>query len=88
MATDIAAPVAIEEPCITEPRVMLRWSDDGGHSWSHERRVAMGKVGEFETRVIFRRLGSSRDRVYELKVTDAVNVRFISAFIDTEAGSS
>ena len=35
---------------------------------------------------IFRRLGSSRDRVYELSVSDPVKVVFIGAELDVEQG--
>ncbi len=88
MLTDIAAPEPIEEPCEREPEVMVRWSDDGGHVWSNERRATIGQVGDFEHRVVLRRLGVARDRVYEIKVTDPVAVRFISAFIATASANS
>ncbi len=80
----IAAPAQIEEPCVEEGKLMLRWSDDGGKTWSSEHFASMGKVGEFKKRLIFRRLGKSRRRCYEAKVTDPVPVRMISMFIDTE----
>jgi hypothetical protein len=84
--TAIPAPLPIDEPCEEDPKLMLRWSDDGGHTWSNEITTSIGKVGEFSSRVVFRRLGRSRDRVYELKITDPVKVRFISALIDVTPG--
>jgi len=75
------------------PIVRLRWSDDGGHKWSnyHERKV--GAIGATQTRVIFRRLGSTdklRDRVYELSGTDPVPLMWNAAILqigDSRPGS-
>ena len=62
-----------------DPQVMLRWSDDGGHTWSSERWTSMGKIGEFGYRTFWRRLGSSRDRVYEISGTDPVKIAIMGA---------
>lgn len=66
----------------SDPQVMLRWSDDGGHTWSNEHWVSIGKIGEFYRRAIWRRLGMTmklRDRVYELSGTDPVKIAIIGA---------
>jgi hypothetical protein len=70
------------------PQVMLRYSDDGGHSWSSERWADAGRIGARRTRVIFRRLGSSRDRVYEITIADPVKVVLIGAELGIEEGAS
>jgi hypothetical protein len=65
-----------------DPEVMLRWSDDGGHTWSNYRTASIGKIGEFYRRVWFRRLGMTlqlRDRVYELSMTDPVKTALMGA---------
>ena len=65
-----------------DPAVMLRWSDDGGHTWSNEHWRSMGKIGETGYRTIWRRLGMTlklRDRVYEVSGTDAVKIAIIGA---------
>ena len=64
------------------PQVMLRWSDDGGHTWSNEHWASMGKRGEYGTRVIWRRLGMTdklRDRVYEVSGTDPIKIAIMGA---------
>jgi len=64
------------------PRVMLRWSDDGGHTWSNEHWREMGRIGEHGVRVIWRRLGMTlklRDRVYEVSGTDPVKIALLGA---------
>jgi len=61
---------------------MLRWSDDGGHTWSNEHWKSMGRIGETGTRVIWRRLGMTmklRDRVYEVSGTDPVKIAIMGA---------
>jgi hypothetical protein len=65
-----------------DPQVMLRWSDDGGHTWSNEHWKSMGRIGETGTRVIWRRLGMTlklRDRVYEISGTDPVKIAIMGA---------
>lgn len=63
----------------TDPIVTLRWSDDGGHTWSEKHHKSMGKIGEYSYRAIWRRLGMSRDRVYEVSGTDPVNITIMGA---------
>lgn len=66
----------------SDPQVMLRWSDDGGHTWSREHWVSIGKVGEYGKRAIWRRLGMTqklRDRVYEVSGTDPVKICIVGA---------
>jgi len=61
----------------SDPEVMLRWSDDGGHTWSYEHWRKMGKIGQFGFRTLWRRLGMTdklRDRVYEVSGTDPVKI--------------
>jgi hypothetical protein len=62
--------------------MVLRFSDDGGHTWSNERIISMGKVGEYYRRAIYRRLGMTlklRDRVYEISGTDPVKIAITGA---------
>ena len=64
------------------PQVMLRWSDDGGHTWSSEHWKSMGRIGRYGYRTIWRRLGMTlkiRDRVYEVSGTDPVRVNIMGA---------
>jgi hypothetical protein len=70
------------EAFLIDPQVMLRWSDDGGHTWSNEHWRSMGKTGTYGTRVIWRRLGMTlklRDRVYEVSGTDQTKIAIMGA---------
>ena len=65
-----------------DPQVMLRWSDDGGHTWSNEFWISMGKIGEYGRRAIWRRLGMTtklRDRIYEVSGTDPNKIIIVGA---------
>lgn len=66
----------------SNPQVMLRWSDDGGNTWSSEHWASMGGIGEYNHRVFWRRLGMTlklRDRVYEISGTDPVKIAIMGA---------
>ena len=67
---------------VEPPQAMLRWSDDGGHTWSSEHWTSMGRIGEYGHRTIWRRLGMTlklRDRVYEVSGTDPVKLAIVGA---------
>ena len=68
------------------PRVTLRWSDDGGHTWSNLHPVEAGEIGQYARRAIWRRLGHSRDRVFEVTVSDPVAWRLLDAYLRVEIG--
>lgn len=72
----------------SDPQVMLDYSDDGGHSWSNERWASAGKIGQRLARVKFNRLGSSRDRVYRVRISDPVKVALIGAELEVTSGVS
>lgn len=84
LQVDIESGVGLNTGQGSDPQMMLRWSDDGGHTWSNEHWVTMGKIGEHYRRVIWRRLGMTqklRDRVYEVSVTDPVKLAITGADI-------
>jgi hypothetical protein len=70
------------------PLLMLRYSNDGGHTWSNEKTATAGKVGEYGARAKFNRLGSGRNRVWELSMTDPVKFSVFGAVLEGEAGTS
>ncbi|MGO4212172.1 hypothetical protein AB4043_15250 [Terriglobus sp. YAF25] len=71
-----------------EPQLMLRWSDDGGHKWSGEYWRGLGARGDTYKRVMWWRLGRTRQRVFEIKITDDVLVAINDAFIEMKGGVS
>lgn len=72
----------------SSPQAMCRWSDDGGSTWSNEHWASIGVQGAYKNRVIWRRLGQSRDRIYEVVVTDPINAVITAANLKADAGSN
>lgn len=75
-----------QTPIMRGPQMSLRWSDDGGHTWSNYYTVDCGQLGKYKTRAIWRRLGSSRDRVYEATMSDPIPWRIVNAYLDASPG--
>lgn len=72
----------------TDPQAMLQWSNDGGHTWSNEHWSAIGRIGEYARRVIWRRLGRARDRVFKLVITSTSKVFIMAAHAQTQKGAN
>jgi hypothetical protein len=84
----LGAPAISIPTTTTNPQAMLRWSNDGGSTWSREHWVSIGQLGKYKNRAIWRRLGTARDRVYEVSVSDPVNMVIISANLKSSAGEN
>ena len=85
--TGVSMPVDTKSTT-TYPQAMLRWSNDGGSTWSREYWVTIGQEGKYKNRAIWRRMGWARDRVYEVVVTDPVNAVIISANLKASEGEN
>lgn len=94
LQVDIESGVGLSTGQGSDPQIMLRWSNDGGHTWSgyHYADVgsfaAIGAVGEYRRRAIWNRLGRARDRVYEISITDPVKRVILGANLRTTMGTS
>jgi hypothetical protein len=71
-----------------DPQAMLRWSNDGGSTWSNEHWVSIGKQGNYVNRALWRRLGWSRDRIFEVVITDPIKAVIVSAELKASAGDN
>jgi hypothetical protein len=70
------------------PQAMCRWSDDGGSTWSNEHWSSIGVQGAYKNRAIWRRLGQSRDRIFEVVVTDPINAVITAANLKANVGDN
>ena len=70
----------------SDPQMMLKWSNDGGHTFGNEVWRSMGKIGEYSHRAVWSPLGSAFDRVYWAEVTDPVKRVIVGAALDTTEG--
>ena len=71
----------------SNPHAVLRFSDDGGYTWSNEITVELGRVGNTLWRAMWRRLGKSRERVFEVTITDPIPVAIINAYMRFSQGT-
>lgn len=71
-----------------DPQLMLRWSDDRGHTWGPEWWRHAGRQGHYGARVAWERLGTARDRVFEVSVSDPTPWRLVDGYLTTEEGRS
>lgn len=60
------------------PQVMLSWSKNGGHSFPVEVWRSAGALGQYASRVRWNRLGSSRQWVFKVRITDPVKVAIMN----------
>lgn len=65
--------------------VQIRYSDDGGRTWSNWREGAVGPLGNYRRRIRFHRLGSSRQRVFEISATGPGRRDLLSASLSVES---
>ena len=72
----------------SDPQAMLRWSNDGGSTWSNEHWTTIGKIGRYTNRAIWRRLGFARDRIFEVSMSDPVKAVIISANLKSSVGEN
>lgn len=70
----------------SSPVAWLAWSDDGGRTWGNAAEASLGAIGQYRTRVEWRRLGSARHRVFRLQWSDPVYTTLIAADVEAESG--
>jgi hypothetical protein len=69
-----------------DPQISLSWSDDSAHTWSNEYILDAGQAGEYKARVMRRRLGRARDRVYQISMSDPVPWRIVAGYAEIGNG--
>lgn len=66
----------------SDPQMVLRYSDDGGKTWSADYQRSTGAIGEYRKRAIYNRLGRSRSRVFQLQYSEPTPFAFYGAYIN------
>lgn len=62
-----------------DPQIMMQYSKDRGRTWSNELWRDLGKLGKYQTRVRWHRLGTSEDWTFRFKISDPVKVTLLEA---------
>jgi hypothetical protein len=69
---DMETGVGLQTGQGVNPQIMLQYSKDNGRTWSAERWVSSGLVGQYLARVLWRRFGSTRDATFRIRMSDPV----------------
>lgn len=72
----------------SDPQIAMRYSNDGGHTWSNSVSRSMGKIGEYALPVTWNRLGTEREWVFEFTVVEPIEFSIIEAAIEVEIENS
>lgn len=69
---------------VPDPLVQMRWSEDGGRTWTSWMTGSVGPIGGYRWKVSWHSLGLVRQpgREFEFAIADAVNVTVESATIN------
>lgn len=59
------------------PQVMLAYSDDGGKTFDSLPARDIGSIGQYRDRCVWYRLGSARERVYRMAISDPVQINVL-----------
>lgn len=70
----------------SNPEIMLRYSDDGGRTWSGYINGLVGEKSQHNIKVKFSPLGSFRQRIIELSATDPLAWEIYGARAEIELG--
>lgn len=79
---DLEVGLALQSGQGSNPLVMVRYSDDETKTWSDLLTASAGAVGKYKTRVMWRRQGRTRNRCYEVQVSDPVPWRIVAAYLE------
>lgn len=64
------------------PKINLRYSNDGGKTWSNILTIDLWQNGDYLAQAIWRRLGQCRDRVWEVSCSDPVKIAWLNAIVN------
>jgi len=72
-------------PIETDPVVRIRWSDDGGRSWGNPLTRRLGSEGE-DVAIDINQAGLTgrRGRIWEMSISDPIEIAFFGAAMDIE----
>lgn len=66
-----------------DPVMLVRWSDDGGYTWSNYREVRVGAMGGYGNLPRMYQLGYGRNRVWEVSFREPIPFSFWGADFST-----
>lgn len=84
---DVESGVGLAAGQGSDPQIFLQWSKDGARTFSDTQPWrSMGKIGEYQKRLRWLRLGQSRQWIFKISMSDPVRRTIIAANMDIEVG--
>jgi hypothetical protein len=65
----------------SDPTVSLALSKDGARTWIDCGSASFGTIGQYQTKVEFRRLGIAEQMTFKIRITDPVKVAITGAYL-------
>jgi len=81
---DVQVGVGLTSGQGVNPQIALSISRDNGQTWGPDMWKDLGALGEYKTRVEWRRLGSPRVFVPKIRITDPVQITLVSACLNPD----
>lgn len=75
--------IGFDAHMIASPEVTMRYSHDGGHTWSDHLVRVIGETGEYARPITWNRLGVGREWVFEFVITENMGFTVIDAVATT-----
>jgi len=70
------------------PNIEMRYSDNGGETWSSWTPRSLGAIGEFNKPPTWHRLGRAKDRVWQWRVTEDCKCAVIGLDVTSREGTA
>ena len=84
LRVDIQTGVGLVSGQGSNPMIGLSVSRDNGNTWGPQMWKPLGKIGEYLTRVEWRKLGTPREASFKITLTDPIPFTIISACINPD----
>jgi len=85
MRVDMETGIGTTQSQGVDPQIGLSISRDNGKTWGPSMWRTAGRIGEYRTRVEWRRLGTTRSFTPKLQLTDPVKLTIVSACLNPES---
>lgn len=79
--------IGLQEGQGSNPLVELTVSKDGGHTYGVPLQASIGRIGKYKTRLKWNRLGTSRNWIFKLRITDPVPITLMNGYIQVDGVS-
>ena len=73
--------LGIDQHALTDPQITMRYSHDGGHTWSHHLARSMGNIGEYAKSITWNRLGIGREWLFEFTIAENMSFSIIDGMV-------